>query len=203
MPEGLKLTIRRAKTLGAKLQFNIRMAAGRERAGCSAIDFQEGCVAQFHPLTIGLVVAALAFDDGRIEEARGQASQAAMSANGALEAGERGAQVVDCAPARADGVAGGAPDRWAAGRTEDALMCRHDMRAATEARSGSALPFVYHFFTANRGKEGKGRLAFPVLDLVVVFILRDVADGRSELDWAGGLLNLAAEVAGDRIELRG
>ena len=46
-------------------------------------------------------------------------------------------------------------------------------------------------------------LAFPVLNLVVVFIIRELADGRGELDRAGGLLNLAAEIAGERIEPRG
>jgi hypothetical protein len=41
----------------------------------------------------------------------------------------------------------------------------------------------------------------PVLNLVVVFVVGDLPNRRGEPDGAGGLFHLAAEMAGQRVEL--
>ncbi len=45
--------------------------------------------------------------------------------------------------------------------------------------------------------------AFPVLDLVVIFVSGNLGDGAGELHRAGGLLDLAAQAARHGIEVRG
>jgi len=46
-------------------------------------------------------------------------------------------------------------------------------------------------------------LPLPVLNLFMVFVGWDFIDGNSEAGRAGGLFNLAAQTAGQRVELRG
>jgi hypothetical protein len=155
----------------------------------------------------GLLLAEFAIELRGIEETRGEASQAAMGADGAAEAGEGGAQIVGRAPAHASGRAGGRAESRAASRPTGAAVVIHSRGEMGGGRLGEAtlpftvsLPFLYRKSQCGRSNPSHA-LAFPVLNLVVVFIIRDVADRRGELDRAGGLLNLAAQVAGHGVEL--
>ena len=55
-----------------------------------------------------------------------------------------------------------------------------------------ALPFLYRFFTEIVFVTVKRdtKVSFPVMNLGVVFIIREFSDGRRELEWADGVLGL-------------
>ena len=87
-----------------------RVGNGWGRVGWAAIDFEKGRLPEVHPAAAGVVLATLAVNDGGVEEARSKASQAAVGADGAAEAGKGGGQIVGCAPAHSDSPAGRAPE---------------------------------------------------------------------------------------------
>ena len=140
------------RELGARRRQWRQIGNERKRVGCGAIDFEESSVAGVDPVTAGLLLAALAFDYRRIIEGRGESSKAAMGANGAAEAGERGAQIVGRAPARADDSVGSASECRARSRPAGAAMLILSRRKQQRSprRGDPTLPFLYHFFTANR-----------------------------------------------------
>ncbi len=82
--------------------------------------------------------------------------------------------------------------------TSEERRARPERPVRTHARPIKTLPFLYLFFTGNRF----GGSGFPILDLFMEFGGRNFVYGNAELERAGGLLDLATQVAGSAHELR-